>query len=185
MDEDEDDFEYYPSETDRTGSISPTSSRSEHASEDEKEEDEEVPRQDTNEAVSLFSDLSSAPSAMTSASVLVAHMTHGSPLPMTRQRFQHLMSAPSNRSDSLLSDWSDVAAVRRSSSSGTGASHTEAGRNCVVCTVEPRQIICWPCRCLAVCDDCRENLASRSSASTHTCPCCRRSVDGYSKIYIP
>ncbi|KAG2363403.1 hypothetical protein BDR07DRAFT_1404277 [Suillus spraguei] len=160
MDEDEDDFEYYPSETDRTGSISPTSSRSEHASEDEKEEDEEVPRQDTNEAVSLFSDLSSAPSAMTSASVL---------------RFRRLMSAPSNRSDSLLSDWSDVAAVRRSSSR----------RNCVVCTVEPRQIICWPCRCLAVCDDCRENLASRSSASTHTCPCCRRSVDGYSKIYIP
>ncbi|KAG1827518.1 uncharacterized protein BJ212DRAFT_1312836 [Suillus subaureus] len=58
----------------------------------------------------------------------------------------HLMSTPSHRSDSLLSDWSDVAAIRRSSSSGTGDSHTEAGRNCVVCTVEPRQIICWPCR---------------------------------------
>jgi hypothetical protein len=185
MDEDDEDFEYYPSEPERTGSTSPTLSRSEHGSEDEEEEDEEVPRQDTNEAVSLFSDLSSAPSAMTSASVLVAHMTHNSSLPMTRQRFQHLMSAPSHRSDSLLSDWSDVAASRRSSSSGTGDSHTESGRNCVVCTVEPRQIICWPCRCLAVCDDCRENLASRSSASTHTCPCCRRNVDGYSKIYIP
>ncbi|KAG1890818.1 hypothetical protein F4604DRAFT_1876097 [Suillus subluteus] len=138
----------------------PTSSRSEHGSEEE-EEDEEVPRQDTNETVNLFSDLSSAPSAMTSASVLVAHMTHNSSLPMTRQRFQHLI--------------------------GTGDSHTEAGRNCVICTVEPRQIICWPCRCLAVCDDCRENLASRSSASTHTCPLLSKkvTVDGYSKIYIP
>ncbi|KAG2037382.1 hypothetical protein BDR03DRAFT_897062 [Suillus americanus] len=183
MDEDDEDFEYYPSEPEQTGSNSPTSSRSEHGSEEE--EDEEVPQQDTSEAVSLFSDLSSAPSAMTSASVLVAHMTHNSSLPMTRQRFQHLMSAPSHRSDSLLSDWCDVAAIRRSSSSGTGDSHTEAGRNCVICTVEQRQIICWPCRCLAVCDDCRENLASRSSASTHTCPCCRRNVDGYSKIFIP
>ncbi|KAG1723707.1 hypothetical protein EDB19DRAFT_1762619 [Suillus lakei] len=185
MDEEDEDFEYYPSGMERNGSTSPTSSRSEHGSEDE---EEEVSRQDTNETVNLFSDLSSAPSAMTSASVLVAHMTHDSSLPMTRQRFQHLMSAPSHRSDSLLSDWSDVAAIRRSSSNGTGIhedSHTEARRNCVVCTVEPRQIICWPCRCLAVCDDCRENLASRSSASTHTCPCCRRNVDGYSKIYIP
>lgn len=189
MDEDDEDFEYYPSETERNGSTSPTSSRSEHGNEEEEEEEEEEgPRQDASETVSLFSDLSSAPSAMTSASVLVAHMTHNSPLPMTRQRFQHLMSAPSHRSDSLLSDWSDVAAIRRTSSSGTGIHedlHTETGRNCVVCTVEPRQIICWPCRCLAVCDDCRENLASRSSASTHTCPCCRRNVDGYSKIYIP
>ena len=29
-------------------------------------------------------------------------------------------------------------------------------------------------RCLALCDDCRENLASRQSASKHSCPCCRR-----------
>lgn len=192
MDEEDEDFEYHPSEAERNGSTSPTSWRSGHDSEEEgegeEEEEEEVLRQDTNETVSLFSDLSSAPSVMTSASVLVAHMTHDSSLPMTRQRFQHLMSAPSHRSDSLLSDWSDVAAIRRSSSSGTGTHgdpNDEARRNCVICTVEPRQIICWPCRCLAVCDDCRENLASRSSASTHTCPCCRRNVDGYSKIYIP
>lgn len=183
-DEDDEDLEYRPSETEQNGSASPTSSRSEHGDEDNEEESQ----QDANETVSLFSDLSSAPSAVTSASVLLAHMTDNSSSPMTRQRFQHLMSAPSQRSNSLLSDWTDVAATRRSSSSGTGMhddSQNEARRNCVICTVEPRQIICWPCRCLALCDDCRENLASRSSASTHTCPCCRRNVDGYSKIYIP
>lgn len=186
MDEDDEDFEYHPTETEGNGSTSPSPSRSEHGSEEE-EEGEEVPGQVTDEIVNLFSDLSSTPSAMTSASVLMAHMTHNSTLPMTRQRFEHLMSAPSQRSDSFMSDWSDVAAIRRPSSSGTGTPEDsqDTMRNCVICTVEPRQIICWPCRCLAVCDDCRENLASRSSASTHTCPCCRRNVDGYSKIYIP
>jgi hypothetical protein len=166
MDEDDEDFEYYPSETERNGSTSPTSSRSEHGNDEE--EEEEIPRQDANETVSLFSDLSSAPSAMTSASVLVAHMTHNSPLPMTRQRFQHLMSAPSHRSDSLLSDWSDVAAIRRSSSSGTGIhedSHTETGRNCVVCTVEPRQIICWPCRWVTERDFFNVTLSSLADVS--------------------
>ncbi|KAG1728615.1 uncharacterized protein EDB91DRAFT_1060458 [Suillus paluster] len=184
-DEDDEDLEYHPSETERNGSTSPTSSRSEHG--DDEDYVEEDSQQDANETVSLFSDLSSAPSAVTSTSVLLAHMTDNSSLPMTRQRFQHLMSAPSQRSNSL-SDWTDIAATRRTSSSGTGMheeSQNEARRNCVICTVEPRQIICWPCRCLALCDDCRENLASRSSASTHTCPCCRRIVDGYSKIYIP
>ncbi|KAG2150733.1 uncharacterized protein EDB93DRAFT_1141905 [Suillus bovinus] len=184
MDEEDEDFEYYPSEMERDGSVGSASSSSEHSSEEE-EEGEKDPRQDTEEIVSLFSDLSSGPSAMTSAPVLVAHMIHDSSLPMTRRRFQHLTSTPSQRTDSFLSDWSDVAAIRRSSSSGTAPHEDETMRNCVICTVEPRQIICWPCRCLAVCDDCRENLASRSSASTHTCPCCRRSVDGYSKIYIP
>ncbi|KAF9532760.1 hypothetical protein CPB83DRAFT_580491 [Crepidotus variabilis] len=56
---------------------------------------------------------------------------------------------------------------------------------CVICMLEAREIICWPCRCLAMCDGCRETLSSRSSASKHRCPCCRQIVEGYSKIYIP
>ncbi|KAG0701752.1 hypothetical protein DFH29DRAFT_982593 [Suillus ampliporus] len=144
-DEDDEDLEY------QWPLLAPTSSRSEHGDEDNEEESQ----QDANETVSLFSDLSSAPSAVTSASVLLAHMTDNSSSPMTRQRFQHLMSAPSQRSNSLLSDWTDVAATRRSSSSGTGMhddSQNEARRNCVICTVEPRQIICWPCRWVIVRD---------------------------------
>ncbi|KAK0196481.1 hypothetical protein F5146DRAFT_1129270 [Armillaria mellea] len=34
-------------------------------------------------------------------------------------------------------------------------------QNCVICTTEAREIICWPCRCLSMCDNCRESLASR------------------------
>jgi hypothetical protein len=96
----------------------------------------------------LFSDLSSSPLGITTASVLLAHMADDSPSPMTRRRFQHLVSAPQS-SDTLFSDWADIAANRRLPSSGTGMheeSIDEARRNCVICTVDPRQIICWPCR---------------------------------------
>jgi hypothetical protein len=61
----------------------------------------------------------------------------------------------------------------------------EARRNCVICMSEPRVIICWPCRCLSLCDECRGSLAARSSGSKHLCPCCRSNVEGYSRIFIP
>jgi Zinc finger, C3HC4 type (RING finger) len=57
---------------------------------------------------------------------------------------------------------------------GSRQEDEESRRNCVICTVEPRVIICWPCRCLALCDDCRGGLAARSTSSKHHCPCCRQ-----------
>lgn len=39
---------------------------------------------------------------------------------------------------------------------------------CVVCQAEPRGVLLRPCRCLALCNDCREVLASRVSC---TCKC--------------
>lgn len=143
-DEDDEEFEYRRSEIERDGSASPTSSTS---GDDGDEYGEGL--QDANETVSLFSDLSSSPSGVASASILLAHMTDNSPSPMTRRRFRHLVPAPSRSSDSLLSDWTDVAAAnRRSISSGTRMPEDSVNevRNCVICTVEPRQIICWPCR---------------------------------------
>ncbi|GAA6063851.1 hypothetical protein JCM10212_000331 [Sporobolomyces blumeae] len=71
---------------------------------------------------------------------------------------------------------------------------------CVVCTVEPRTIILWPCRCLVLCEPCRAALALRTTASTsiderpdapgggageNLCPTCRTGVAGFSRIYIP
>ncbi|KAF9581308.1 hypothetical protein BGW38_001725 [Lunasporangiospora selenospora] len=53
---------------------------------------------------------------------------------------------------------------------------------CVVCQSEPRGIMLRPCRCLALCNECREVLASRRFKQ---CPCCRSDVQGFSKIYIP
>lgn len=59
--------------------------------------------------------------------------------------------------------------------------HDELG-TCVICHENTRQIILWPCKCLAICDSCRVSLLVREFA---TCVCCRRPVEGYSKVYIP
>lgn len=68
-------------------------------------------------------------------------------------------------------------------------------RLCVVCCAEERTIICWPCRCVALCDGCRSTLASQQHAmlAMHTghtramplCPTCRAPVAAYSRLYLP
>ncbi|KTW28459.1 hypothetical protein T552_01720 [Pneumocystis carinii B80] len=55
-------------------------------------------------------------------------------------------------------------------------------RRCVICCSSMRNIVLWPCRCLALCDDCRKTLAMRNFKE---CPCCRQSVISYSRIWIP
>ncbi|KAJ2468300.1 hypothetical protein GGI02_003745 [Coemansia sp. RSA 2322] len=54
------------------------------------------------------------------------------------------------------------------------------GALCVVCWRAARCIVLRPCRCLCLCDECRAGLALRSFSS---CPCCRRAVAGYSRVY--
>ncbi|CCH46333.1 putative membrane protein [Wickerhamomyces ciferrii] len=54
--------------------------------------------------------------------------------------------------------------------------------SCVVCQTNNREIIVWPCKCFALCENCRISLGVRGFS---ICVCCRRKVDGYSKIYIP
>ena len=53
---------------------------------------------------------------------------------------------------------------------------------CVVCQINPREFISWPCRCFSVCGSCRINLATKGMDG---CVCCRRHVDGVTKVYIP
>ncbi|KAF4576399.1 hypothetical protein EYR36_001003 [Pleurotus pulmonarius] len=116
-----------------------------------------------------------SPSAET-APVLLAHMAHTGSSPLTRRAYTNLVrvGAPS-----------DPPTPTSRLNNRPPPDSDDSRRNCVICTVEPRQIICWPCRCLAMCDDCRESMASRSAASKHRCPCCRRTVEGYSRIFIP
>ncbi|CDO96183.1 unnamed protein product [Kluyveromyces dobzhanskii CBS 2104] len=52
---------------------------------------------------------------------------------------------------------------------------------CVVCKTSTRNIILWPCKCLALCESCRMSLGLRGF---NTCICCRRDVSGYSKLNI-
>ncbi|TFY65006.1 hypothetical protein EVG20_g5753 [Dentipellis fragilis] len=180
---------------------------------DDEEDDDESPDADGadngSETARLYADLSATATSTATAPLLLAHMTDSSATPLTRRRYGRLVSGSaqaqaeeqaqmqvpaSERADGGgggEADWGafvrerQVAASVAASAAAQDEGLAERRRNCVICTVEERQIICWPCRCLALCDDCRENLASRFTASKHTCPCCRQPVEGFSRIYIP
>ncbi|KAI0273512.1 hypothetical protein BC834DRAFT_854155 [Gloeopeniophorella convolvens] len=137
------------------------------------------------DTVALYSDLSVTASSSATAPLLLAHMTDTSSLPLTRRRYGSLVSGQQDSTNQEQSTWDAFVTSKRNKATPQDLLSNESRRNCVICTVEERQIICWPCRCLALCDDCRENLASRLSASKHTCPCCRQPVEGFSRIYIP
>lgn len=51
---------------------------------------------------------------------------------------------------------------------------------CAVCKTNERNIVLWPCKCFALCETCRISLALRDYK---TCICCRRNVEGFSKVY--
>ncbi|PIL28182.1 hypothetical protein GSI_09719 [Ganoderma sinense ZZ0214-1] len=160
------------------------------SSEDEDEEDHADEDEEAAEQARLYADLSQSDAG--SAPLLLAHMTDKSASPLTRRGYRELVRRPTRvRNVDDADDWEEFVEERRTAKRmplpgpDEDRHASQNTRSCVICTVEPRDIICWPCRCLALCDDCRNNLASRSSASKHTCPCCRRSVEGYSKIYIP
>ena len=53
--------------------------------------------------------------------------------------------------------------------------------SCLTCRVNKRNIVTWPCRCLALCDECRISLGYKGFAA---CVSCDSEVKGYSKINI-
>ncbi|KAF7986608.1 hypothetical protein HWV62_26396 [Athelia sp. TMB] len=133
--DDEDDYE--PMQRSRANSVSDTSATS-----DSEEEDNAA------ETVDLYADLSSASaSASNSAPVMLAHMTDTSPSPLTRRRYSRLVGDASSAVQGALDDWTRVLDGRRSFSERE-RDREESRRSCVICTAEPRQIICWPCRIL-------------------------------------
>ena len=57
---------------------------------------------------------------------------------------------------------------------------TDFDLSCAVCKVNERNTILWPCRCFALCEDCRISLGLRGFS---TCVCCRGKVHGYCKVH--
>ncbi|KAF3987490.1 hypothetical protein FT663_03893 [Candidozyma haemuli var. vulneris] len=53
---------------------------------------------------------------------------------------------------------------------------------CVVCQIHLREIITWPCKCFAICESCRLSLMAKNMEG---CVCCRRDVEGVSRVYLP
>ncbi len=135
--------------------------------------------------------------------VLLAHMTSSSPGPLTRRSYSRLLAQTSPATPTAsempvsgIERYIDILQDRRIQASTKEVirdeDDEERKRMCVVCTVEPRDTILWPCRCddwagsveqcfmliipsdirrcLALCSECRENLADRLPAKQHMCP---------------
>lgn len=134
--------------------------------------------------------------------VLIAHLQSRADgqgvSPLTRRRYRAITMGPhsSNADPSDLALTTAIAArrqavnqpgVARQSDEQWDDSTFRAASTCVVCCAEQRTIVLWPCRCLALCNDCRAELAARSNSQggSSICPCCRTQIQGYSRILIP
>jgi len=105
------------------------------------------------------------------APILLAHLTSLEGSPLTRRRYSDLVPCHS----SATAPAPNSPQSRRNQFNIEDDVGSEQGRHlCVICWSADRSIICWPCRCLAMCDDCRAHIASRSTATRHTCPCCKQ-----------
>ncbi|BGP42772.1 hypothetical protein JCM10449v2_006784 [Rhodotorula kratochvilovae] len=148
------------------------------------------------------------------APYLVAHqLARASNGPLTRRRYRALLPSSSGGSPAPAAALSSAIAARRSEvlASLPGAHpaaeeleerraqwREERARFCVVCTVEERCIVLWPCRCLCLCEGCRASLADRTTSGAgmdgaggagggggSLCPTCRSEVQGFSRIWVP
>ncbi|KAI0672633.1 hypothetical protein C8Q78DRAFT_1020500 [Trametes maxima] len=111
--------------------------------------------EDNDERAQLYADLSTTASGVASAPVLLAHMTDLSPSPLTRRGYKRLVSGPrrANGAEDTeeWDEWSEIMLERRRAKRAEAEARgddpfAEQTRNCVICTVEARDIICWPCR---------------------------------------
>lgn len=101
--------------------------------------------------------------------VLLAHMTNNT-TPLTRRRYAAILSTPTR--SSTPSALTDVIQDRRmiAMSKPRQDEDGDSRRACVVCYTDSRNIVFFPCMCLAVCNDCRDALASRLPPGQHLCP---------------
>lgn len=136
---DDEDEEYVP-----RGSVPPDFSSS---------EDEEGPTEPGSETAGLYADLSSSTGITPH---LLAHVTSEGGSPLTRRRYQSVVFPPTTdivhaarESTVEVEDrnWNEfVDDMRVAAGPPRDDSDDERRRYCVICTVEERQIICWPCR---------------------------------------
>jgi hypothetical protein len=132
--------------------------------------------------------------------VLMAHLSRQGEGVLTRRGYQHLLGGHSQAEEDaqrLINVIHQRRAVGSLPAQGD-SSERERMRLCVICYIEDRTIICWPCKCLALCEGCREAMAVRpparsnlntlhtsSTPITHPCPTCRTPVVGFSRIFLP
>ncbi|KAG4305590.1 hypothetical protein PORY_001146 [Pneumocystis oryctolagi] len=103
---------------------------------------------------------------------------------VTRSKYREILHSKHGSNDikKLLETIKDRRQAMMELMNGSKEQNTVQVRTCVICCSSIRNIVLWPCRCLALCDDCRKTLAMRNFKE---CPCCRQLVISYSRIWIP
>lgn len=124
------------------------------------------------------------PSSRISASLLSQQQQTQSPEEEERLLQDIILGRRKLDAQSNTSGNNDSAAAGTNGSSwSTGADGMGAeGPQCVVCQVNPRVILVWPCGCLSLCDECRVAMASQNYSN---CACCRVRVTSFSRMYVP
>lgn len=114
-----------------------------------------------------------------STPVMLSHMQHGR---ITRSAYQSMTSLA--RSVGSTNDETErfILLLLEQRLKPKPQDHTSLRLDCVICQVNPREIITWPCKCFAICEGCRLALVSKGMEG---CVCCRREVGGVSKVFIP
>ncbi|SCV05207.1 LANO_0H02410g1_1 [Lachancea nothofagi CBS 11611] len=94
---------------------------------------------------------------------------------LTRSQYSQLNET------NVLSEVMFQRSLETRTAAGQKAAFTSSERDlsCVVCKTNVRNIVLWPCKCFAMCEECRVSLGLRGF---NTCICCRAPVKGYSKI---
>lgn len=162
----------------------------EEEDENEEEEDEEYDDDDdddddadaddsvtTRELITVDEFL---PQSLMEYQIMSYHLNNKTDRPLTRSDFGKYYTDDMKLLDILI----DKSRPKNTVMNKSTNSHTltdDLGV-CVICHENSRQIILWPCKCLAICEKCRISLFVREFA---TCVCCRSKVEGYSKVYIP
>ncbi|KAI5970669.1 hypothetical protein CANMA_000260 [Candida margitis] len=105
---------------------------------------------------------------------------------LTRSRYRKLHSStntePSFNSKDESEKLIELIISKRSQNSDDHTNENHRSMECVICQTNMREIITWPCKCFAICESCRLSLVSKGFEG---CVCCRRDVEGVSKIYLP
>ncbi|KAG5420369.1 hypothetical protein I9W82_002250 [Candida metapsilosis] len=125
-------------------------------------------------------------SSDTSIQLIREHLNYDGRL--TRSRYRKLHSGTESESNFDSKDESEklielIISKRNEKGNGNDStSDSPRSMECVICQTNMREIITWPCKCFAICESCRLSLVSKGFEG---CVCCRRDVEGVSKIYLP
>lgn len=129
--------------------------------------------------------------------ILQKHMQYGEENGrLTRSKYQSLAFLPlllfqstdkflgRTEEDSETARLLDILISKRLEKGEQSSRDDDSARSldCVICQTNVREIITWPCKCFAICESCRLSLVSKGIEG---CVCCRREVEGVSKIFIP